>query len=63
MTKLTKQEKQKIYDHINWVLDDIERDQLIEIAFEHFEKYYFSLDKDELINQNVLEEESVKEVA
>jgi len=50
MTKYTEKEKQKIYDHINWVLNDIDQDQLMEIAFQHFEKYYFSLDKDELIN-------------
>ena len=62
MTNLTEKEKQKIYDHINWVLDDIDKDQLMEIAFEHFEKYFFSLDREELINQNVFEDET-KEVA
>ena len=61
MAKLTKKEIEKIYNHINWVLDDIDKDQLMEIAFEHFEKYFFSLDREELINQNVFEDE-VKEV-
>jgi hypothetical protein len=60
MTKYTEKEKQKIYDHINWVLNDIDQDQLMEIAFQHFEKYYFSLDKDELINQNVFENETIE---
>jgi|688.fasta_scaffold1653375_3 hypothetical protein len=60
MTKYTEKEKQKIYDHINWVLNDIDQDQLMEIAFQHFEKYYFSLDKDELINQNVFEDETME---
>ena len=54
MTNFTKKEKEKIYDYINWTLDDMDIKQLMEIAFEHFEKYYFSLEKEELINQNIL---------
>jgi hypothetical protein len=60
MSNLTQKEKQKIYDHINWVLNDIDQDQLMEIAFQHFEKYYFSLEKEELINQNVFEDETME---
>jgi hypothetical protein len=60
MSNLTEKEKQKIYDHINWVLNDIDKDQLMEIAFQHFEKYYFSLEKEELINQNVFEDETME---
>jgi len=53
MTNFTEKEKEKIYEHINWVLDDMDTKDLMEIAFDHFEKYYFSLNKDELIDQNV----------
>jgi hypothetical protein len=62
MSNLTEKEKQKIYDHIDWVLNDIDKDQLMEIAFQHFEKYYFSLEKEELINQNVFEDETMEVV-
>jgi hypothetical protein len=62
MSNLTEKEKQKIYDHIDWILNDIDKDQLMEIAFEHFEKYYFSLERDELFIQNVFKDEN-KEVA
>ncbi len=62
MSNLTEKEKQKIYDHIDWVLNDIDKDQLMEIAFEHFKKYYFSLERDELFIQNVFKDEN-KEVA
>jgi hypothetical protein len=54
MANFTEKEKEKIYDYINWTLDDMDTKQLMEIAFEHFEKYYFSLEKEELINQNIL---------
>lgn len=53
MTNFTEKEKEKIYEHINWVLDDMNTKDLMEIAFDHFEKYFFSLNKDELIDQNV----------
>lgn len=62
MAKLTEKEIEKIYNHIDWVLNDIDKDQLMEIAFEHFEKYFFSLEREELIIQNVFEDE-IKEVA
>jgi hypothetical protein len=62
MAKLTEKEIEKIYNHIDWVLSDIDKDQLMEIAFEHFEKYFFSLEREELIIQDVFEDE-IKEVA
>jgi len=62
MAKLTEKEIEKIYNHIDWVLNDIDKDQLMEIAFEHFEKYFFSLEREELIIQDVFEDE-IKEVA
>ena len=62
MAKLTEKEIEKIYNHIDWVLSDIDKDQLMEIAFEHFEKYFFSLEREELIIQDVFEDK-IKEVA
>jgi hypothetical protein len=54
MNNFTKKEKEKIYNYINNILDDMDIKELMEIAFDHFEKYYFSLKKEELISQNVL---------
>jgi len=54
MNNFTEKEKEKIYNYINNILDDIDTKELMEIAFDHFEKYYFSLEKEELISQNVL---------
>jgi len=54
MTNFTEKEKEKIYDYIDWVLDDMDKDELMDFAFKHFKNYYFSLTRDELIEREVL---------